>query len=122
MTNKPRNEPNGLHILLNCIKKNESRKIMAQLLNISNSAIGKKLRGLEQKGLIEQIISRPVSCYKLTSFGEQMNQFLIQSDNATGFYKCHHKIVGFQIKDYGTFQFNDKLKIKMNGNWHYHSF
>lgn len=119
MSNLP-SKLKGLHILLNCIERNESRKVMCQLLNISNQSVGRKLSTLKAKGYIEQIHSRPTSTYKMLSLGSQVSQILIQSDGMmSGFYKCHHKIVGYIIEDYGNWQFNDKLWVTMKGGWHY---
>lgn len=110
----------GLHILLNCVERHESRKVMAQLLNVSNTAIGKKLSTLKQKGYIEQITSRPIAAYKILPLGLQVNQIIAQSDGAmSGFYKCHHKIVGYKIENYGTWRFNEKIWKTMKGNWHW---
>lgn len=111
----------GLQALLNCIQRQDSRKRMCQLLNISNQAISKKLSTLKAKGLIEVIQIRPIGIYKLTALGIQVNQILGQSEHTkqlSGFWKCHNLIVGFDIQDFGSWKFNDK-RIKKMKNWHY---
>lgn len=114
-------EPKSLQALLNSIERGETRNIMRKLLDITNTGLGKKLHDLIGIGLIEEVQKRPYALYRLTPLGYRVNQFLAQSDmgvHKTLTFRCHNLIVGWQIKDWGSWQFNPKLWKDMR-NWHF---
>lgn len=112
---------NGYLSLLVWINRGETRKTICQLLGITNQVLGRKFQKLEANGYIKAVQRRPVSIFKLTDNGKQLITNLIASDHMylEGFFKCHHQIIGFRIKDFGNWKFNQKIWKTMKGGWHY---
>jgi len=113
-------KPKGLQALFSSIERGETRTTMTKLFSISNTALGKRLQHLVGVGMIEQVQQRPYSLYKLTPLGNRVNQILGQSEREvyTNVWRCHNVILGWEIKDFGTWKFNEKLQKTMN-NWIY---
>lgn len=108
-----------LQVLLSWVERNESRKVACQLLGITNQSLSYHLSKLRLKGIIEEVQHRP-AIYKLTPLGIHIRETIAQSDVAmTDYYSCHHLIIGYEITDYGTWKFNEKLWKEMRGHWHW---
>jgi hypothetical protein len=117
------NTPSDLccHDVLILVKKGESISTMAKLCKVSKQAISARLLRYKAKGLVEQLHSRPVAVYKLTSLGEVVNINNVQSVNSSHskqkmkLWRCHALIVGHDIISWGTWKFNDTLMKRMRG-------
>lgn len=108
--------------LLCWIDRGESRATMAKLLNFSKQRLSYHIGTLRQKGLIEEVQKKPISLYRLTPLGQRVKENIGQSVDdfyhKNSIWRCHNLILGWEIRDFGTWQFNDRLTKAMKG-WHY---
>lgn len=112
-----------LHIL-NHIDKGDSLTIMSKNIGISKQLLSYYMRKLREAYIIERIESHPFAIYKLTPLGCRVKDSLVHSDTSKTYekthtkplWKCHNLIVGFDIKTWGNWHFNQKLMKEMK-NW-----
>jgi len=71
--------------------------------------------------VIYKVQSYPWAIYKLTSLGSKVKQLLRQSEHLTTLWRVHNLIVGFRIRNFGTYTFIEttRKKIIQMQNWKY---
>jgi len=100
---------------------NPKRDCITKRSGKSKQALNYHLQKLVKKGILTHPQSFPFAIYELTSFGKQVKKHLIQSDGVRTLWRCHHLIVGYEIKSFGNFRFIDtkNRKIVPMENWKY---
>lgn len=111
----------ALKVLEAVEKHGDDMKLICLYLKRSRQNTAYWLRKMRDLGLLERMQSYPYSIHKLTLFGERCKKNLGQSEKSL-FWRCHNLIVGFEIKSFGSLDWNiyhRKGMIRPMKNWFY---
>lgn len=108
-----------LLLLLRSIEESgENIKQIADSFKFSKQRLNYHLRKLRLASLIQKTQGYPYAIYSLTLLGLRVKKILGQSENVPNLWRCHALITGFEIRDFGKFDWK-RYKIKQMNNWHY---
>ena len=118
---KKKSKKEFVFLLLSAVhEKGENIKGICEDFGRSRQNLAYHLKKMIRLRLIEKTQSYPYSIYSLTPLGSRIKDFDEQSDTKKPLWRCHNLIVGFDIKDFGTFDFS-KHKISQMRGWHFAS-
>jgi len=105
-----------LHVLWEISRNQDDLKAVQKSLNISKQSLQYYLKRLKRLGFLEKVQSYPFAVYSLTPMGARVKEIIVQSDASKTFgaFRVHAKIIGFPIKDFGSFKFSQKA-VQMRG-------
>lgn len=109
-----------LLLLLDGLEDQLSLTKIADKLGKSKQALNYHINVLKRKGLIEQTSKTPFSKFIITPLGQLSKKKLRYPQKGPVFH-CHALQMGFDIGDFGTFEFvtNAKRKVVRINNWDY---
>jgi len=118
---QPRVKEQFLLLLLQSIDEGLTPKAIAKKLGRTKQALNHHLKRMMALKVIYRVQSYPYSIYKLTSLGARVKQLLRQSDSLTTLWRIHNLIVGFRIRNLGTYNFAETTRRKLiqMQNWNY---
>jgi hypothetical protein len=110
-----------LLLLLQSIDDGLTPKAIAKKVGRTKQALNHHLKRMMALKVIYRVQSYPWSIYKLTSLGVKVKQSLIQSEHLTPLWRIHNLIVGFRIRNLGTYTFVETTRRKLiqMQNWRY---
>lgn len=122
---KKRIKKNFLFLLLSGIDDygNNLRLLSKKLYNDETKLqrLNYWLKKLKSVSFIEKNQSHPFAIYSLTPMGQRIKKILRQSEKqpSTPLWRCHALIVGFDIRNLGSFQFTETRhrRMKYMNNW-----
>lgn len=106
-----------LILILSQIEENgDNLHEICRRLNRSPSNLAYHLRIMKESGLIERVQSYPNAVYKLTEVGRTIKENKAYGDGTKPLYRCHALQIGFPIKDFGSFDFN-QIRTRQVSGW-----
>jgi len=110
-----------LLLLLSSIDEGLTCKVIAKKLGKTKQALNHHLKRMMALKVIVRVQSYPFSIYKLTDLGAKVKQLLRQSEHLTTLWRVHNLIVGFRIRNLGTYTFVETTRRKLiqMQNWRY---
>lgn len=120
-TSNPSVKTNFLLLLLQNIDDGLTPKAIAKKVGKTKQALNYHLKRMMTLKVIYKVQSYPWAIYKLTDLGVKVKQSLQQSEHLTTLWRVHNLIVGFRIRNLGTYTFVETTRRKLiqMQNWRY---
>jgi hypothetical protein len=120
-SHQPESKNTFLPLLLQGIDEGLTPKAIAKKLGKTKQALNYHLKRMMALKVIYKVQSYPWAIYKLTSLGAKVKQLLRQSEHLTTLWRIHNLIVGFRIRNLGTYTFIETTRRKLiqMQNWKY---
>ena len=101
-------------------EEEQKLSIICKKLGMTKQNLNYYLKKFIRLGLINKTQSYPFAIYRPTEKGLRVKENLIQSERGvkTAMWRLHNIIVGFTIRRWGSWKFNDQKCVHMN-NWFY---
>lgn len=111
-----------LLLLLESLEKEISLTKIADITGKSKQALNYHINTLKRNGIIEQRTKTPFAKFIITPLGLEVKQ-KIRYPDARPIFRCHALQIGYEIKNFGTFEFitNANRKVIAMKGWLYTS-